>query len=892
MNTTSSAPPMPPSPFEQATTASRFEKFANPAIGELTRRIGLDKAFVWGKGSFLRDADGIEYLDFLGAYGALPFGHSPDPILDVLASFRETCEPIFVQPSALCASGELAQRLLQIAPGDYRSVTFQNSGAETVEAALKACIAATGRRRILSTRRSFHGKTLAALSATGSDNYQAVFHAPLEGFDFVDFGDAPAVRAALAARPQDYAAVILEPIQAEGGVHLPVAGFFAAVRAACDEFGVLLIVDEVQTGLGRTGAMFAIEREGIQADCLLLAKALGGGAVPIGACLLSEKASSDDFQRKHSSTFGGNALACRVGLKVLETLTDSGSTLLADVARNGEYLLSSLRALAARYSNLICDVRGQGYLIGVEFDVHRGCFPQYFGAFLGIIGEQENLVPLVASYLLNVERVRVAPTLNGANTMRVEPPLTASRAECEHFLAAFERTLALLDSGHTGAFLAHLLGGAAATQRPPQPVRYVENLPDRSVERFGFLLHPLELKNYAEFDESLANYSEQALDMLESRLGELMDPFYVSTVQLQSHSTGKVVEGDFIMIPRSAQQLARMPVAEATELIEKGMRIATERGARLVGLGGHTSIVTGGGLRVKGKGVAVTTGNTYTMLTAVEASCAALAASGRTMQGLQVAVVGATGSIGSAVARLIGASAHHLTLVGNPRSAQFNRARFAAVIRNMVAYAQLDVAREPGSVLEQLAQRLAAGASAPDLVEALMNENGQRTGLCHSNAPAETLAGADLVLVATNSTERFIQPALLKTGAIVCDISRPANVSLDIANSRPDVLVIDGGIVEAPGRPNLGSRFGIPQDLAYACMAETMLLSLGGIATDTSLGLDLDNDDLELLQRLAQTHGFRVTGFRSFDKPLDPQRLAYHVAGFSQPGAALSAALS
>ena len=876
--------------FEQHTVPSRFEKFVNPAIGELTRRIGLDKAFVWGKGSYLRDAEGTEYLDFLGAYGALPFGHSPDHILDVLASFRDTCEPMFVQPSALCASGELAERLLALAPGDYRTVTFQNSGAEAVEAALKACIAATGRRRILSTHRSFHGKTLAALSATGSGNYQEVFHAPLEGFDFVDFGDATLVRSALAARPDDYAAIILEPIQAEGGVHVPAPGYLRAVRAACDEFGVLLIIDEVQTGLGRTGTMFAIEREQVQADCLLLAKALGGGAVPIGACLLSEKASSNDFQRKHSSTFGGNSLACRVGLQVLATLTAPGSTLLRDVADNGAYLLSSLRALGAHYSNLISDVRGEGYLIGVEFDVHRGCYEKYFGSFLGVIGEQENLVPIIASYLLNVEKVRVAPTLNGANTMRVEPPLTATREQCDYFLAAFERTLQLIDSGNTGAFLAHLLGGVAADARVPA-ARHVATVPDPSVERFGFLLHPLEPKNYAEFDESLSAYPESALAMLESRLGVLMDPFYVSTIRLQSHSTGKIVEGDFIMVPRSAEQMAAMPVGEATALIEDAMQIARDRGARLIGLGGHTSIVTGGGLRVAGKGVPVTTGNTYTMLTAVEASCAALAATGRQMAGLNVAVVGATGSIGSAIARLIGGKAHKLTLIGNPRSAQFNRARFAAVIRNMVRYATLDLTRDSGNVLDQIATRLREGIAQDALVEALMQENGSVCGLVYSNEPAVVLPDADLVLVATNSTERFIQPALLKAGAIVCDISRPANVSLNIADSRPDVLVIDGGIVEAPGRPQLGSRFGIPEDLAYACMAETMLLALGGVARNASLGLDLDNNDLELLQRLAAEHGFKVTGFRSFDKPLDPVRWSRYAAQHAHASAELAAVL-
>lgn len=857
---------------------SRFERHVNPEIGDLIRRIGLDKTFVWGRGCTLRDDRGNEYLDFLAAYGALPFGHSPREILAVLAGFSETCEPIFIQPSSLAASGELAERLLEIAPGSFSSVTFQNSGAETVEAAFKACIAVTGRRRILAARNSFHGKTLAALSATGNARYQQAFHAPIAGFDFVEFGDAAAVRAAFASHPGDYAAVILEPIQGEGGIHVAPPGYFRAVRAACDEYGVRLIVDEVQTGLGRTGRLFAIEREKVQADCLLLAKALGGGVMPIGACLLAEAAQSEEFHLKHSSTFGGNSLACRVGLASLARLTEPGSPLIADVAANGDFLLAGLRKLAVRHESVISAVRGEGYLIGIDFEVGRANFERYFGSFMGIAGEQDNLVPLIASHLLNVGRVRVAPTLNGASTLRVEPPLVATRAECEQFLAAFEHTVSLVAAGNTGALIAHLTGGQpvarasqAASPRRPEP--------DRSLPRFGFLVHPLELKNYAEFDESLAGYSEAALAMMEDRLNPVMDPFHISTVKLLS-PTGQEAEGDFIMVPRSAAQFASMPMERAAALIEEAMDIARLRGARLIGLGGHTSIVTGGGLRVAGKGVPVTTGNTYTMLSAVEAACSALAATGRAMSEVQVAVIGATGSIGSAIARLIAAHAHRLTLVGNPRSARFNGPRFAAVFARIVDYAAHPVASAPGSVLAQLAARLSSGEASAGVAAALLADTRAGAPLRYSNALESELQQADLVLVATSSTERFVRPDFLKPGAIVCDLSRPANVSLEIARTRPDVLVIDGGIVKMPGRATLGSRLGIPEDLSYACMAETMMMALEGQYRDASLGLDLADEDMALFQRLAPRHGFSLAGLRSFDKALEPAQWSRYAAQF------------
>src|SRR5262249_6313168 len=186
-----------------------------------------------------------------------------------------------------------------------------NSGAEAVEAAIKLCRAATKRPGILSTRGSFHGKTLGALSATGNPNYQRDFAAPAAGFDQVPYGDADALRQALTARPAYSGAFTVEPIQGEGGIVEPPPGYLAAARTICDEAGVLLALDEIQTGLGRTGDLFACEAESVVPDVLVLAKALGGGLIPIGAVLCTENVHTTAFATKHSSTFAGNALACR-----------------------------------------------------------------------------------------------------------------------------------------------------------------------------------------------------------------------------------------------------------------------------------------------------------------------------------------------------------------------------------------------------------------------------------------------------------------------------------------------------------------------------------------------------------------------------------------------------
>jgi acetylornithine/succinyldiaminopimelate/putrescine aminotransferase len=440
-------------------TPSDFERFVNPVTGELMRRLGVDKRFVRGDGCWLYTERGEPVLDFLAAYGALPFGHSPADMLEVLCNMRHSQEPVFVQPAALGAAAELAQRLLALLPGRFESVTFQNSGAEAVEAALKACIAATGRTRVLSMAMGFHGKTLGALSATANPIYQRPFGAPMPGFDWVAFGDSEAAESALRQHPGEYAAVIVEPIQGEGGIHPAPRSYLAELRRLCDAHGTLLVLDEVQTGLGRTGRLFAAAADPeVRPDVLVLAKALGGGVMPVAACLLGTRAQSREFHLRHSSTFGGNTLACRVGIAALKRIVADGAALVDQVARNGAHLLQRLHTIAQTYPSVIREVRGEGFLIGVEFEFDRSRMPAGRGSFLGVLGEQATLVPLIASHLLNAGGVRVAPTLNGANTLRVEPPLVASRAECDFFLNAFEETVKHVAAGDSASLLAPLIG--------------------------------------------------------------------------------------------------------------------------------------------------------------------------------------------------------------------------------------------------------------------------------------------------------------------------------------------------------------------------------------------------------------------------------------------------
>src|SRR6185436_3258533 len=442
-------------PQTGSTKQHPYRAHVNPELGRALSQMGMDKSFVRGEGCWLWDEEGRSYLDFLAQYGALPFGFNPPRIWNALKAVCERGEPSFVQPSYLNAAGELAKRLIAAAPPGMAYVTFANSGAEAIEAAIKLCRSTTHRMGILAASNGFHGKTLGALSATPKEKYQKAFGAPVPGFDYVPFGDIDALRDALSSGR--YAGFFIEPIQGEGGIVEAPAGYLRLARKACRETGTLFVADEIQTGLGRTGAMFVCRELGITPDVMTVAKALGGGLVPIGACLATASAYNDEFALKHTSTFAGNTLACRAGLATLDLLEENGGALIARVAANGARLREGLLELARRHPGLIREVRGRGYLLGMTFGLDRHSFEE---GLLGYLGEQEALTGLVVSHLLHVEGVRVGYTLNQGGVLRIEPPLTAGWDECEFFLRALERVLVRIEGRDLAALTAQITGYA------------------------------------------------------------------------------------------------------------------------------------------------------------------------------------------------------------------------------------------------------------------------------------------------------------------------------------------------------------------------------------------------------------------------------------------------
>lgn len=792
--------------------------FVNPRLGRTLAQLALDKEYVRGEGCYLFEAEGRRYLDFLAQYGAAPFGFNHPRIWSAVEAMRDRMEPNLVQPSLLTAAGALAELLVSVAPEGLNRVTFANSGAEAVEAAIKLCRSATGRHKILAASNGFHGKTLGALSATNKPKYQEPFGAPAPGFDYVPFGDAAALRRKLEDR--SYAAFLVEPIQGEGGIVEPPQGYLRDVAQICRETGTLFVADEIQTGLGRTGEMFACTSEGVSPDVMTLAKALGGGMAPIGAVLAREEHVTDDFAFLHTSTFAGNAFACRVGIAAVELLLEDNRRLVRDVSGNGDYLRERLRNVQRRHPELIAEVRGRGYMLGVKFGVTRESFPS---SLLGCLGETESFTPLIVSHMLNVHGVRVGYTLNDGGILRIEPPLTAGLEECEMFLGALEKTLQALSRRDMALFTAHFTGFDSSSEPAPSPIRPRASKARRDANegRFAFLLHPLTTRNYADADESLQRLSDSQLHKLAECVSENVEPFVAGEGVIES-AAGRRAYGEFIVVPHTAADLMAMTHREAISTIRSAAELARDRGAQIIGLGGFVSVATRGGLYLKGSGLpALTTGNSYTAVAARLSIEEAMSDAGQSLSNSRVSVLGATGSIGRALALMLARRVRHLTLIGNPAHPVESMRRLSKV------------AAETG-----FANRISLTCSG-----------------------ADCLRQSDLIVTATSATGELIQSDDIRPGAVVCDISRPWNVSRHIRETRRDATILDGGVVRLPGESGLSFRLDIEDGLVYACMAETMLLALEHRYTDTSLGLDLDLRQLADLEALADRHGFRVAGF-------------------------------
>ncbi len=415
------------------------QRFLNPQLGRVVRTLGFDRDWVAGHGSHLIDRQGERYLDLLAGYGMFAVGRNHPYVKRQLQAVLEADTPSLPQLGVATLPGVLAEALVARAPASLDAAVLTSSGTEAVEAALKLARAATGRGRVLYCDRGFHGLTLGSLSANGNDEFRERFGALLPGFAAVPFGDAAALEHEL--RAGDVAAFIVEPIQGKG-VYLPPDGYLLRAQELCHAHGALLILDEVQTGLGRTGRFLALEHWGVAPDMVTLSKALSGGYVPIGAVLASREVidgTFDSMERSvvHGSTFGNGDFAAAAALATIALIDRDGLTARAE--RVGELLMELTRPLVERYE-IVTDVRGRGLMWGIELGPPAGRAGRR--VWEAIERRQPGLfAQMVIVPLFHEHRILTQVAGHHMNVIKALPPLTIEETEIRRFAAALEEVL-------------------------------------------------------------------------------------------------------------------------------------------------------------------------------------------------------------------------------------------------------------------------------------------------------------------------------------------------------------------------------------------------------------------------------------------------------------------
>ncbi len=412
----------------------------NPQLGRIVRTLGFDRPWVRGEGPYLIDADGERYLDLLCGYGVFAVGRNHPDVIEALRDAMDAHTPNLPQLGVTLLQGVLAEQLLARAPASLDALVPANSGAEAIEGAIKLARAATGRPRVLFADHGFHGLTLGALSLNGNREFRDGFGPLLPGCDPVGFGDLEALEAELARG--DVAAFVVEPVQGKG-VNLPPDGYLPAAQAACRAAGTLLCIDEVQTGVGRTGRFLALEHWGLEPDLVTMAKALSGGFVPVGAVLCSRAvmdAVFDGMERgvRHGSTFANNDLAAAAALATLRVVEQEG--LVEHAARMGDLLLELTRPLIDRYE-IVADVRGLGLLWAIELHEPRGAAGR--SIFRAVERRQPGLYAQVITVpLFHEHHVLCQVAGHGMNVVKALPALVVGEADVRAFAAALEEVVA------------------------------------------------------------------------------------------------------------------------------------------------------------------------------------------------------------------------------------------------------------------------------------------------------------------------------------------------------------------------------------------------------------------------------------------------------------------
>ena len=698
---------------------------------------------------------------------------------------------------------------------------------------------------LLALEGGFHGKTLGALQVTSNPFFRDDFFLDDRNSRTLfirrnDRGDI--VRAlnstrTLVCSPElrngrvsfhlkeinKVAACILEPIQGEGGIHPVEEGFIRCLREEADRRGFLLIFDEIQAGLYRTGTLSSGSPSGVAADLYCFSKALGGGVAKVAAMLARREGYPERFSLLHTSTFAEDSFSSAVACKVLAMLRPE---VVEDGMAVAAMLKRELEELQAGYPSVLKEVRGRGFLLGLEFhsSIRHSCYELKFFCDAGLIGY------LFSSGLLQHEGIRVSPTLSSPLTLRLEPSLFTSPEEVQHIRRGLERLCRAISDLDMEYFFGHLFPGCriGRPHRIPEGVIQYEKGSGPSAV---FLSHVIQAEDLKKVFHALEDVPSEVLERHLRDLFELLD-FEVYFHGRLKGRNGREVDAFILSLPAPSGVIREVHRSDRSHLlcdkVQTALQYAKEDlGAGTVGLGQFTSIVTRNGLCLESTGLNLTTGNAYTVALMIEATLKLAGEKKIAMEGAHIGFVGAAGNIVSVAASILAAHCRKVSFFYHTPLLQSRKlvSVIAAFLREMGS-------AKPGPDCAATISHLLAGRDFggqedllsflchPELQEVLTVET-DLTGLCR----------CDIVLTGTNATRPVIEPSYLKEGAVVVDVGVPGDVPALMREIRPDVMVIQGGIARMPqpeGRPQTIVLPSLPlkEGQAFGCMSETFSIGL------------------------------------------------------------------
>jgi len=871
-----------------------------PAIG-----IGMikDELFdFFGISATVRAAHGgrLEFnnhsaLDFLSQYGASPFGGVHEDLATAATDFFAQPQGTLCQPLKAEHAERLKKKLLSICDAVGGQVILSQGGAETVEVAIKLARAATSRPYTIALEGAFHGKTMGAVQLTANSDYSDYFGIPNDFVRRLSQGNLADLDTDFAALTKDgkVNAVIVEVIKGEGGmIELP-PEWLRHLEGLCRASDILFCVDEIQTGLGRTGALLASRDIGLRPDITLLSKALGGGIVPIGACVVAEGVMPPDFTIFHSATFANNNFTSFMACKAIDLIEET----LPHTRRVAAYLDVALRALVLRNKDVFSHISGRGLMIGLHLRESHDT-ESIVSNFQWETGLRSYAV---AAWLLREEELLTMPCFSKPSCLRLQPPLTVTRAQVNQAIHALEQLAAVIRGPHSEMTLYGNYTPSEAQAKPrfePQIRVLPKRTPKKIERRFQFNMHPLHEWSFLNsLPKTSAIYDprihEHYLDR-QHDLGHIFSGFAAPCLQIDDLEIGDArLTGRLFGINLTADQMAALSTRQRTGVQNVMAKSALQYGAEVMGLGAFTSIISNPGFRRLPSGAVVTPGSSLTAFAAVQAALKTPALTSATRFG----VVGAAGSIGALCVQMLLLAAirdsrvDRITLFSNPANAAAGTALAKAFRRWTKAWAEVDPEQTDDPVawrgLLEIARRfmkLTTETSQMDTYTELMQRAvtdviGRQVFEFATSDDLSEMARIDRLLLATNATRELSSLDACKPGAQLYDIGMPSSVSADWIAKSP-VTVRTAGIVEGPHQRAFGhgNIVGLPPGLMLGCFAETLTLS----ATEPQAapaGPSISLEQAERIGALALSVGITPTVTSAMDcavatMPVPPARLS------------------